>query len=32
MSLTSFISDKNHQELRDKFKTVFPIPEIKLQI
>ncbi|MCE9537765.1 MAG: hypothetical protein K8R85_00895, partial [Bacteroidetes bacterium] len=30
MSLTAFISDKNFQELRDKFKTVFPKPKIKL--
>ncbi len=30
MSLTSFISDKNFQELRDKFKTVFPRPQIQL--
>lgn len=30
MSLTAFISDKNFQELRDKFKTVFPRPQIKL--
>ncbi len=30
MSLTSFISDKNFQELRDKFKTVFPKPQINL--
>jgi hypothetical protein len=26
MSLTAFITDKNFQELRDKFKTVFPRP------
>lgn len=30
MSLTDFISHKNFQELRDKFKTVFPRPTIKL--
>jgi hypothetical protein len=30
MSLTAFISDKNFQELRDKFKSVFPRPSIKL--
>ncbi len=31
MSLTAFISDKNFQELRDKFKTVFPRPQVKLK-
>ncbi len=30
MSLTSIISDKRFQELRDKFKTVFPRPQINL--
>lgn len=31
MSLTSLLSDPRHQELRDKFKSVFPKPEIKLK-
>jgi hypothetical protein len=31
MSLTSFIEHRDFQELRDKFKTVFPRPAIKLR-
>lgn len=31
MSLTSILSDRNNQELRDKFKTEFLTPSFKLK-